>query len=309
MMALIGFMEATSISKAIAVSTGQRIDTSKELVGQGLANIAGSFFSSYAVSGSFSRSALAASAGAVTGLFAIISALAVVLVLLFFTSYLYHLPQSVLTVIVMLAVFGLIRIEPLIQAWKVDRTSAVIGVVTFVATMVLAPNLAGGILLGIVLTILWYLIRTMQPRAELVGRKPDGSLGGVETHGLAPISQEFVPVRFDGSLSFQNVAYFEDIILEAIAEFPRARTILVIGSGINEIDAPGEEKVRDLAVRLHELGITLTFSSLKHQVLTVFKKGGLLDLIGEQNFFASKETALQTLAGQGADPAMAGQSR
>ena len=49
-MALIGFMEATSISKAIASTTGERVDTSKELVGQGLANIAGSFFGSYTLS-------------------------------------------------------------------------------------------------------------------------------------------------------------------------------------------------------------------------------------------------------------------
>ncbi len=130
-MALIGFMEATSISKAIAATTGERVDTSKELVGQGLANIAGSFFGSYTVSGSFSRSAVAAKTGAKTGIFAIISALSVVLVLLFFTSYLYHLPQAVLAIIVMMAVFSLIRIAPLVHAWKADRISAIIGVITF----------------------------------------------------------------------------------------------------------------------------------------------------------------------------------
>jgi SulP family sulfate permease len=73
-MALIGFMEATSISKAIAAQTRERVDTSKELVGQGLANIVGSFFSSFTVSGSFSRSAVAAKNGAKTGMFAIFSA-------------------------------------------------------------------------------------------------------------------------------------------------------------------------------------------------------------------------------------------
>ncbi|MGD8547331.1 MAG: SulP family inorganic anion transporter, partial [Thiohalophilus sp.] len=153
-MALIGFMEATSISKAIASSTGERVDTSKELVGQGLANIAGSFFSSYTVSGSFSRSAVAARTGARTGMFAIISAIAVVLVLLFFTPYLYHLPQAVLAVIVMMAVFSLIRIKPLMQAWRVDRISASIGIITFCATLLMAPAIANGILLGIALTVL-----------------------------------------------------------------------------------------------------------------------------------------------------------
>ena len=295
-MALIGFMEATSISRAIASNTGERIDTSKELVGQGLANIAGSFFGSYTVSGSFSRSAVAARSGAQTGLFAIISALAVVLVLLFFTRYLYHLPQAVLAVIVMIAVFSLIRIAPLVQAWKVDRVGAVIGGITFVATLLMAPSIANGILLGVSLTVLHYLIRTMQPRSEIVSRKADGTLGGMRAHSLQPISKDFVPVRFDGSLSFINVAYFEDLILEAQRRFPAAKVILVIGSGINEVDASGEEKVREVAARLRESGVKLMFSGLKYQVMQILKNCGLVDELGKDAFFVDKESALQTLS-------------
>jgi sulfate permease, SulP family len=295
-MSLIGFMEATSISRAIASNTGERIDTSKELVGQGLANIAGSFFGSYTVSGSFSRSAVAARSGAQTGLFAIISALAVVLVLLFFTRYLYHLPQAVLAVIVMIAVFSLIRIAPLVQAWKVDRFGAVIGGITFVATLLMAPSIANGILLGISLTVLHYLIRTMQPRSEIVSRKADGTLGGMRAHSLQPISKDFVPVRFDGSLSFINVAYFEDLILEAQSRFPSAKVILVIGSGINEVDASGEEKVREVAARLRESGVQLMFSGLKYQVMKILKNCGLVDELGREAFFIDKESALQTLS-------------
>jgi len=98
--------------------------------------------------------------GARTGLFAIISAAAVVLVPLFFTYYLYHLPQAVLAIIVMMAVFSLIRLKPLVQAWRSDRLGALIGIVTFFATLIMAPAIANGILLGIALTVLHFLIRT-----------------------------------------------------------------------------------------------------------------------------------------------------
>ena len=294
-MALIGFMEATSISKAIATSTGERVNANKELIGQGLANIAGSFFSAFTVSGSFSRSAVAARTGAKTGLFAIISALAVVLVLLFFTKYLYHLPQAVLAVIVMMAVFSLIRIKPLVQAWKVDRVGALIGVVTFLATLVMAPAIANGILLGVALTVLHFLIRTMKPRADIVARKPDGTLGGIRANRLTPMSERFVPVRFDGSLTFVNVAYFEDIILEAISDFPKAKVVLVVGSGINDIDASGEEKIREVADRLHKVGVWLVFSGLKHQVRRLLESGGVVEQLGKDAFFPDKETALRTL--------------
>lgn len=294
-MALIGFMEATSISKAIASHTGERIDTSKELVGQGLANIAGSFFGSYTVSGSFSRSAVAARTGAKTGLFAIISAMAVVITLLFFTSYLYQLPQAVLAVIVMMAVFGLIRIQPLINAWKIDRVEAIIGIITFLATLLMAPAIANGILLGVALTVLYHLIRIMQPRAEIVARKEDGTLGGIRAHGLKPISEHFVPVRFDGSLTFINVAYFEDIVLDVLREFPKAQTILVVGSGINQIDTSGEEKIREVAKRLRESGVNLAFSGLKHQVLRIFEESGLAKELGKDAFFSDKHSALDVM--------------
>jgi MFS superfamily sulfate permease-like transporter len=298
-MALIGFMEATSISKAIASTTGERVDTSKELVGQGLANIAGSFFGSFTVSGSFSRSAVAAKAGARTGIFAIISALTVVVVLLFFTEYLYHPPQAVLAVIVMMAVFSLIRIKPLTQAWKVDRFGAVSGIITFFATLIMAPSIANGILLGVVLTVIHFLIKTMKPRADIVSRKPDGTLGGIKVHQLKPLSKHYVPVRFDGSLTFINVAYFEDMVLEALREFPEAKAVLVVGSGINDMDASGEEMVRELANRLKdELDVKLLFSGLKHQVLNVFIDSGLVEEMGEDSFFSNKQLALDYLAGK-----------
>lgn len=294
-MALIGFMEATSISKAIASTTGERVDASKELVGQGLANIAGSFFGSFTVSGSFSRSAVAAKTGAKTGVFAIISAATVVIVLLFFTPYLYHLPQAVLAVIVMMAVFGLIRIRPLVQAWKVDRFGAIIGIITFFATLIMAPAIANGILFGLILTVVHFLIISMKPRSEIVSRKDDGSLGGMKAHKLEPISELFVPVRFDGALTFTNVAYFEDIILKAQRKFPSAKAILIIGSGINEMDASGDEKVRELNQRLKTLGVQLAFSGLKYQVCKLFIKSGLIEEVGKENFYPFKEKAITDL--------------
>lgn len=294
-MALLGFMEATSISKAISAKTGQRIDTNRELVGQGLANIVGSFFQAYVVSGSFSRSAVAARAGARTGLFAIVSALGVLAVMLFLTPLLYHLPQAVLAAVIMLAVFGLVRVAPLVQAWKANRPDAVIGIATFIATLVMAPALANGILLGVGLTVALYLYRNMRPRAEILGRHPDGVLGGIDTYKLPAISEHYVVLRFDGSLNFVNVAYFEDVVLQALERFPRAQAVLVIGNGINDLDASGEEKLRALADQLRARNVSLYFSSLKRQVVAAFERSGLSSVIPGDHIFKTKEVALKTL--------------
>ncbi|HBG96902.1 MAG TPA: sodium-independent anion transporter [Chromatiaceae bacterium] len=291
-MALIGFMEATSISKAIAAQTRERVDTSKELVGQGLANMVGSFFSSYTVSGSFSRSAVAAKSGAKTGLFAIISAVAVVLVLLYLTPLLYHLPQAVLAVIVMMAVFGLINVRALIRAWYIERQEAIVGIITFIATLAMAPQLANGILLGAGLAIVLFLVRTMAPRTDIIGREPDGTLVGISSSGLQPLGKNFIAVRFDGSLNFVNASRFEDVLLEARAQNPQAKAVLVIGSGINDIDVTGEERLRDVIDNFRESGVEIYFSSLKSQIYQSLARGKFFDMLSRDNFFKTKEKAL-----------------
>jgi MFS superfamily sulfate permease-like transporter len=292
-MALIGFMEATSISKAIAAQTRERVDTSKELVGQGLANIVGSFFSSYTVSGSFSRSAVAAKNGAKTGLFAIFSAIAVMIVLLFLTPLLYHLPQAVLAVIVMMAVFGLINVRSLLRAWQIERQEAVVGVITFFATLAMAPQLANGILLGAGLAIILFLVRTMKPRTDILGMDAEGRLAGVSMNDVEPIGQNYIIVRFDGSLNFVNASRFEDVLLEARAKNPQARAVLVDGSGINDVDVTGEERLRDVIATFRDNGVEIYFTSLKAQVYDTLRRGRMFHLLNENHFIRTKERALE----------------
>ena len=295
-MAMIGFMEATSISRALAAKTREKLDPNQELIGQGLANIVGSFFQSYVVSGSFSRSAVAARVGARTGFYAVVSALGVLLVILFFTDYLYHLPKAVLAAIVMSAVFGLIDFKSMVHAWKVRRVDGIVGVTTFITTLILAPKLADGVLVGVAFTILLFLAGTMKPRSEVLGRRADGSLAGAATHDLAPISENYVVMRFDASLVFINAAHFEQAVLKSLSEFPRARAILIIGQGINRIDATGEEKLRALTRDLQAAGVTLLLSGLKKPVIEALERANLEAVIGKENIISNKEAALRVLA-------------
>ena len=294
-MAMIGFMEATSISRALAAKTREKLDPNQELIGQGLANIVGSFFQSYVVSGSFSRSAVAARVGARTSMYAIISAAGVLLVMLFFTQYLYHLPQPVLAAIVMSAVFSLIDVPSMVHAWRVRRADGMIGVVTFVTTLIMAPQLADGVLVGVALTILLFLAGTMSPRSEVMGRTHEGVLAGAASNDLAPVSEDYVVLRFDASLVFINAAYFEQAVLKSLNEFPNARALVVIGNSINRIDATGEEKLRTLTGDLRGAGVTLMLAGLKRPVREALERAGLDKVIGAGNIFSSKDIALREL--------------
>ncbi|MFH0933758.1 MAG: SulP family inorganic anion transporter, partial [Pseudomonadota bacterium] len=217
---LVGFMEAISIAKAMAAKTRQRIDPNQELLGQGFANIVGSLSHAFPVSGSFSRSAVNLNAGAVSGLSNVFAGLIVLVTLLFLTPLLYHLPQAVLAAVIMMAVIGLVNFKAIVHAWHTHKHDGIAAVVTFVATLAFAPHLDNGIMVGAGLAIILYLYRTMKPRVAILGRHPDGHLRDVKVHNL-PVSENIIAMRYDGSLYFANVPYFEDTVLEAVANNPQ----------------------------------------------------------------------------------------
>jgi SulP family sulfate permease len=292
--ALVGFMESISVSKAIAAKTKQRIEPNQELIGQGLGNVVSGLSGAFPVAGGFSRSAVNMNAGAKTGLASVITAVMILVTLLFLTPLLYHLPQSVLAAIIMMAVIGLINFGAMKHAWAAHKHDGVAAWVTFVATLLVAPKLDEGILIGAVVAIIFFLYRRMRPRVALLSRHADGTLRDAAVFNL-PTSEAIVAVRFDGSLYFANVPYFEDAILGAVSANPKAKYILVVGDGINELDASGEEVIHHLVHRLHDNGITLVFSGLKKQVLEVMHRTDLYDYIGEANFFRTEDLALAAI--------------
>ncbi|MDM8559672.1 sulfate permease [Candidatus Parabeggiatoa sp. HSG14] len=290
---LIGFMEAISVAKAMAAKTKERIDPNQELIGQGLANIAGSMTHAYPASGSFSRSAVNLNAGAITGMSSVYTAVIVMITLLFLTPLLYHLPEAVLAAVIMMAVFGLINFKAVKHAWQISKHDGMAAIVTFVATLGFAPHLEKGILIGAGLAIVLYLYRTMKPRIAILGRYKDGTLRDIQIHPDLPTSDKIVAIRFDGSLYFANVSYFEDAILGAVSDKPNAKYVLVVGDGINQLDASGEEVLHQLNDRLRENGIILIFSGLKRQILEVLQHSGLKASIGKENIHATEDMALE----------------
>ena len=293
--ALISFMEAMSSCKIIAIRTRTPWDENQELIGQGLAKIAAAFSHSIPVSGSFSRSALNLSVNAKTGMSSVFSALFVLLTLLFFTPLLHHLPKPVLAAIIVIALINLVDYRSIAKAWRARSDDGIAAVVTFVATLAFAPGIQIGILTGIILSLALLLYRLMRPRVAVVGRHPDGALRDAAHFGLAPLHPQLGVLRFDGSLFFVNVSYFEEAIIKLERSNPDLKSILVVGSGINGIDASGVEMLSNLVERLKGSGITLSFSGIKRQVMDVMTRTGLADKIGVDNLFPTDNAALEAL--------------
>ena len=291
---LIGLMEAMSIAKTIATRTKQRLDVNQELIGQGMANAVGSFFQSFAVSGSFSRSAINFESGASTGFASVVASLVVLATLLFLTPLLYHLPMATLAAIVATAVLGFIRLEPLRTAWRVSRTDGGIGLITFAATLALAPQLHLGVGIGVGLSLGAYLYRSMRPRVSFLARHPDGTLRDAAAHGLA-LDQRIAILRYDGRLYFGDSGYFEEKVLEAVAGLPELRYLVIDAGSINQVDASGEQTLIQVVERLRDAGIDVFFTRAKRQFVEVLERTEGMNFIGRDHFFAWNQHALEHL--------------
>ncbi|RUM80737.1 MAG: sodium-independent anion transporter [Candidatus Thioglobus sp.] len=290
---LIGFMEAISIAKAMAAQTKQRLDADQELMGQGLANVVSSFFQGYAVSGSFSRSAVNISAGAVTGFSSVVTAVIVGITLVFLTPLLYHLPQATLAAVIIMAVINLIKFAPIIHAWKVEKHDAIVAVTSFVLTLLFAPHLENGIVIGVILSLALFLYRTMEPRfTELSAHDGSSMLVNALDNKLERCEVVSI-VKYSGSLYFANAGYFEDKILKLIADKHEClKYIIVDMAGINQIDASGEDVLTGLLERCSAGGVEILFARTEG-IESVLKRSGFIDRFGEDRFYERRTDALR----------------
>ncbi len=291
---LLGFMEAISVAKAMAAKTGQRLDPNRELIGQGLANICGSIAKSYPTSGSFSRSAVNLQSGAVSGLSSVFTSLAVVIVLLFFTPLFYHLPQSVLAAIIMLAVVGLINVKGFIHAWQAQWYDGAISIITFVCTLVFAPHLDRGILIGAGLSILVFLYKSMRPKIVDLSLDVDRTLHDAVASGLEECRYIDV-VRFDGPLFFANASYLEEQIRNRRRSKRDLKHIIISAGSISDIDSSGEEALSLTIDRVRSAGIDISLSSVNRSVMKVLRQTHLIVKIGEDHIYPTIENAINAV--------------
>lgn len=291
---VIGFVEAISIAKAMATQTRQRLDVDQELLGQGLANLTAGVFSGYPVSGSFARSAVNFDSGAVTGFASVVTGILVAVFLLALTPLLYHLPVAALAAVIIASVVNLIHITPFLQAWRAQRHDGLVAVITFVLTLLVAPHLEIGIMIGVALSLLLYLFRTVRPNILTLSRHIDGTLRSVDLFNL-PTCSRVVVLRFDGSLFFANTAYFEEQVLRRATQGPSIRYVLLDCEGMNEIDASGVNAMRQLHQLLRNANITLLLGRLKHQVRRPLEKSGLMAAIGQDNVFRIRHHAVASV--------------
>lgn len=296
-LALVGFTEAISIGKSIEHKhKDYKLDPSQELVALGASNIVGSMFSSYPVTGGFSRSAVNNEAGAKTGMASVISAIVVGITLLFLTPLFYHLPKPILASVIMVAVFSLIDLKYPKQLWKDRKDEFVLLLMTFGITLFF--GIIEGILVGILFSMLLLVYRTAKPHiAELERLKGSDYFKNIDRFvGETEERPDLLIIRFDGQLYFGNTEYFKsEIARRCENKKEHLKAIILNAEAINYVDSTGSIALLNVIKEVKGKGFRFMICGAIGPTRDILFKSGIIDELGEENLFVKTHEAVDFL--------------
>lgn len=296
----IGLVQTTAIARSIAAITGQRLDSNQEFVGQGLANIAAGFFSGYPVSASFSVSAVNHRAGAKTRLAAILAGTFVLVAMLFLAPLAAYLPRAALAGALIVTAYGLINRADIARIWRGARSDAFIMLATFVGTLLL--NIEFAVLLGILISFAFYIMKTSAPR--IVPVLPDESFKHFTERRL---DQKLCPqlgiLQISGDLYFGAVNHVEEEIYRHLEKNSEQRFLLLRMHGVNHCDFSGIHMMEAVRHACQDRGGDIYFMKIQEPVLEVMKSTGFYHKLGPEHFLES-DKAIPYLFYKIIDPAI-----
>jgi len=296
--ALLSFVEAISSGRNYMRVDGSQLQPDRELVALGLANSIGSLFGGFAVAGGLSRTAINVQAGARTQLAGVFTAAFVLFTLLFLTPLFASMPKAVLAAIIVTAVAGLFDLDEPKRLFRIKRSDLGLLVLTFASTLTL--GIQWGILAGVGMSVLLFLIRTTRPHFAVLGRIPGSEAYlNVLRHPHAIRTPGVLVVRIDLQLYFGNVTFLKDTLRDLAAGANEAISSVVLdASGMNQLDGSGEAALREVDDDYRAAGIKLYFAHVKGPVRDVMYESGLLArLSDEQRIFLSTHDAVMAASG------------
>lgn len=289
--ALLGLIEALSIARSISAYSRQQIDGNQEIVGQGLSNIVGSFFSSYAGSGSFTRSGLNYHAGGMTPLSAVFAAVFLAMILLLVAPLTAYLPVPAMTGVILLVAYNLIDFRHIQSILRSSREETAVVSTALLATLLL--DLEFAIYAGVLLSLILYLSRASHP--QIVNLAPDPGSDRMTLTQSELQCPDFKIIRIDGSLFFGAVSHVADFLYGIDKKSVQKAHVLILASGINSIDLAGAEMLIHETQRRRKMGGELYLCGLKQQAREVLERGGFIDIIGEDHLFNSETDAILSI--------------
>ena len=293
-LALIAFMEAISVAKALQAKhkNEYKLDANQELIGLGMSNVVGSFFSCYPTTGGFSRSAVNEQSGAKTNLAALISASLVALTLLFLTPLFYYLPKSILAAIIMVAVFGLIDIKFPVTLWKTKKEDLLMLLIAFGVT--LGFGIKEGIGVSVAISLLAMIYRSTKPHYAVLGKMPDSKeYRNIERFKDVVIRKDILIIRYDADLYFANTSHFMETLSEEVDKKGNDLKLVILhGGSIAHIDTTAYQALSEFIEHMAKNNVEVYLAYVIGPTRDFLRKAGLGNIIGEDKCFLDIESAI-----------------
>lgn len=277
--AIIGLVEAVSIPKAIASKTHQKIDPNQEFIGQGMANLGGSFFSSIAGSGSFTRSAITYQNGGKTKLTGVLVGAIILVVLIFLAPFARYIPNASLAGVIMLVAYSMIDKKALTKVLTANRNDAIVLLVTMLTT-IFAPHLEQAIYAGVVISIFLYLkdsgviVKTFSGFRGSDGRYVEQIVNGQST--------SISIYQLEGNLYFGSSADLEKKLNDSYTD---SKVFLIRFKGVSIIDITALEVIESFINRSLGVDKRVILSGVTPKILNMLSKMHIVDHVGKENIF------------------------
>ncbi|AEF55575.1 SulP family inorganic anion transporter [Marinomonas posidonica] len=293
LISVVGFVGSVSVAQSFAAKRKEDIQPNQELLGLGTANIASALSGAFPVTGGFSRTVVNTSAGAKTPMAGILTALFMLLVLFFLTPLFYYLPNAVLAASIIVAILQLVDIKDFIRLYHFSKQEALALAATFL--VVLFVGMETGIIVGISLSLLFFLWHTSHPHIAVVGRVPGTEHFRNVQRYQVETTPDIVTIRIDENLFFANARVLEDYVLSLIAQQKDVKHVVLMCSAVNMIDASALDSLEAISERLNSAGVTLHFSEIKGPVMDKLRQATLITNLTGQ-IFLTQHQAMQALS-------------
>lgn len=292
LLAIIGFVESVSVAQTLAAKRRQRIEPNQELIGLGAANVAASFTGGYPVTGGFARSVVNFDAGAETPAAGAFTAIGILIAALFLTPLLASLPIATLAATIIVAVLSLVDFKTPREIWRYSKPDFAAMAATILVTLLVGVE--PGVIAGVGLSLALFLWRAARPHAAIVGRVPETEhFRNVERHKVFT-DPRVMTIRIDESLTYLNARWLEEFVLEAVADQPDLRHLILMCSAVNAIDASALESLEVINHRLADGGVSLHLSEVKGPVMDALERSHFLAALSGK-VFLSQNNAYQSV--------------
>lgn len=293
---IIGFIGSYSIASDLARDNKlEPIEPQRELLGLGVAKLIGSFFLAMPSTGSFTRSFVNKNNGAQSGVSSIITAILVVLLLLWFNSAFRYLAQPILAAVVISSVLSLFDVKEMKKLFLTDRRDFISFLITVLLTLIL--GIVNGILLGIGWSLISIVMRATKPHYAILGKLPGtNTYRSLTRYPEAESHEENLIFRYDQDIFFGNSDHFFQSMLYEIEQRPNIKRVIFQATSLNKPDATAIEKIRDILEYCHDRDLRFIITDLSGPPRDLFHKTGIFELIGSENFHLSIGHATESIA-------------